>query len=812
MASDDKHLILPRLGRSIAFTPVGKPIHPIVPEPVDDRPEHARNLIERLHLALRGSSERLDAQSEVLPRDRRGLLLVLRPRDGSEIDLSFFRGTSHKIELLAASGRGRRQRVRVFVPERRVGKITEAIAQYGDWEEGERKPRFTDFFEQLGDINLAAVSRFWNGPEDASMPSKKDVADWEVWIRPAVAEDVKRVAPEFDVSVDPHATSFSRVVVMQMRARFANLERLLIATASVIELRPASELTVPPMSMTPVQRRNLASVLAGRIVPAPEGAPLTTIFDTGVRYQHVMLRASLPEARAHTLLPAWQKDDTDGHGTQMAGAALFGDLEKLIRRTDPIVLQTALESVTVLGASGSRRFNPSHQLREAIRRVERTPGRRIYSLSLGMPNNRNDGLPTEFSSTIDQLAFGDDTHKRLFCVAAGNLAESGDLVVGDYIGTNDATGIQTPGQAANALTVGAYTEKTDAEWGERAHAPRGDLCPSSRTAIAWRTHLAHKPDIVMEGGNRVVEADGVSTRMAESLCVLTTHNEIPGRPFAAAAETSIANAAAAGMATRVAALYPELWPETIRGLMVHSARWTPAMLNRWEGSTRAAAQDILRRFGWGVPSEERMRRSVDNVLTLIEQDRLSPFTQRPGGKPTYDKMNFYRLPWPREALDSIASEKVKLRITLSYFAEPFPSAITFDSEQDYFSHGLTFDVCEPDDDDNEAIARVNGRHRRAGHRPGGKRRRSRWILGSEARAVGTLRQDVWEGTAGDLATMNRISVVPERGWWSSFRTGKDADETVRYALIVSIEAPEAAVDLLTETSQAIAQLRTPVEV
>ena len=96
--------------------------------------------------------------------------------------------------------------------------------------------------------------------------------------------------------------------------------------------------------------------------------------------------------------------------------------------------------------------------------------------------------------------------------------------------------------------------------------------------------------------------------------------------------------------------------------------------------------------------------------------------------------------------------------------------------------------------------------------PGGRRRKNRWVLGSEARAVGTLRQDIWEGAAGDLATMNRISVLPERGWWSSFRTDKDADETVRYALIVSIEAPEAAVDLLTETSQAIARLPTVVEV
>lgn len=810
MASDDKHLILPRLGKGIAYAPVGRPVEPFVPEPVEDRPAHARDLIDDLSSALRRSEDRLKAQSAILPREKRGLLLVLKPRHGAEIDLSFFRGTSHRFELLTAAGRGRNQRVRVFLPEQRVSKISDAIAKYGEWEEGEHKPRFTNFFEQLGGIDPAVVARLWNGNGEA-LPPRDERVYWEVWIREAAVQDVIGAAERFRVAIHPGATSFQGVSVLLMRARFRDLDRLLIATASAIELRPASELSVPPTSMTPLQRVALARTLAGRIVPAPEDAPLTTILDTGVRYQHVMLNRSLPEGRAHSLLAAWPKDDADGHGTQMAGAALFGDLGDLTKRSGPIQLQTALESVAVLGSGASGRVNPSHQLREAIRRVERTPGRRIYSLSLGMPSNRNDGLPTEFSSVIDQLAYGDDKHKRLFCVAAGNLVRSTDLLVGDYIGTNDATGIQTPGQAANALTVGAYTDKTDAAWGERAHAPRGDLCPYSRTAISWTTHLAHKPDIVMEGGNRVVEADGVTTRVVEDLCVLTTHNAIPGTPFAAAAETSIANAAAAGMATRVAALYPELWPETIRGLMVHSARWTPAMLKRWDGRTSAAAQDLLRRFGWGVPSEAAMRRSVDNVLTLIEQDRLSPFTRKKG-RATYDKMNFYRLPWPREALEAIAAEKVKLRITLSYFAEPFPSAITYDSEQDYFSHGLTFDVGEPDDDDNEAIARINGRHRKAGHRPGGKRRKSRWILGSQARAVGTLRQDVWEGPAGDLATMNRISVVPQRGWWSSFRTDREPDETVRYSLIVSIEASDVVVDLLTETQQAITNLSLQTEI
>ena len=41
--------------------------------------------------------------------------------------------------------------------------------------------------------------------------------------------------------------------------------------------------------------------------------------------------------------------------------------------------------------------------------------------------------------------------------------------------------------------------------------------------------------------------------------------------------TSPATALASRMAARLISAYPDYWPETIRGLMVHSARWTPAM-------------------------------------------------------------------------------------------------------------------------------------------------------------------------------------------------------------------------------------------
>jgi hypothetical protein len=260
--------------------------------------------------------------------------------------------------------------------------------------------------------------------------------------------------------------------------------------------------------------------------------------------------------------------------------------------------------------------------------------------------------------------------------------------------------------------------------------------------------------------------------------------------------------------TRLMSAYPNLWPETIRALVVHSARWTPAMRARKTGNTKAAMLQLIHRFGWGVPDEERARRSASNALTLIVQDQMIPFKRSKGGGLQYNAMRFYRLPWPQDALEAISTEPVTMRVTLSYFAEPHPLALSHENLRDYFSHSLAFDVNEPDDDDEEAIARINAKHRTKGYRAGKPRRTTRWSLGTELRAVGTLRQDEWCGLAGDLARKNGISVYPEYGWWADFKTSVSPEAKVRYALVVSIESPNVENDLTLPVT--VVSQRSPV--
>src|SRR3546814_1349072 len=100
------------------------------------------------------------------------------------------------------------------------------------------------------------------------------------------------------------------------------------------------------------------------------------------------------------------------------------------------------------------------------------------------------------------------------------------------------------------------------------------------TSQTWEQHDAYKPDIVMEGGNLILDDDPLFSRATNHTLLLTTNKNYPNQPLGCTGETSAATARAAGLATRLQAQYPNFRAETLRGLMVHCAEWTSAMLAR----------------------------------------------------------------------------------------------------------------------------------------------------------------------------------------------------------------------------------------
>ncbi|WP_163014665.1 S8 family serine peptidase, partial [Pseudomonas viridiflava] len=94
---------------------------------------------------------------------------------------------------------------------------------------------------------------------------------------------------------------------------------------SIAELRRAKETADFFDSFTPAEQHEWAAELLGRTTfTASEHTPHIYILDTGVNHGHPLLTPALVEPDLHTIEPDWGVDDRHGHGTSMAGLALYG--------------------------------------------------------------------------------------------------------------------------------------------------------------------------------------------------------------------------------------------------------------------------------------------------------------------------------------------------------------------------------------------------------------------------------------------------------------------------------------------------------
>ena len=340
-------------------------------------------------------------------------------------------------------------------------------------------------------------------------------------------------------------------------------------------------------------------------------------------------------------------------------------------------------------------------------------------------------------------------------------------------------------------------------------AQAGELSPFSTTSQTWQSHWPLKPDVVFEGGNAGKDQFGACSM--PSLSLLTTHVNPSERLFTTSNATSSASALCARMAAQLMARYPDLWPETIRGLIVHSAQWTNAMklqfLPKNKKPTKSDMSQLVRHCGFGEPSLERAMWSVDNSLTMICEEFLLPFRCNNGKDIQLGDMNLHRLLWPLDKLEELGTTPVEMRVTLSYFIEPNPSARGINSRYRYESHGLRFDVERSFESEDTFRSRINAAAQSDEEHFSSTNSDSNWTIGPNGRHKGSLHSDIWEGTAADLASRGVIAIFPSTGWWKTRKKLKRFDQHIRYSLIISIRVPNVDVDLYTPI---VNQIKAPV--
>lgn len=814
------HLVLSQTSESKEFTAHGSGGGNKVVVPEQSRNQHGASLLAQLE-TVKPIVEQASQTQRNLGLES-GLGLQIQFEGGFDVELAFesLGNETKHIELLSVRKDGDSTIANVYVPEGKLDHFEKYITEYlEEKKDKNNNPRdHRNLIDTISTIRAAELRALWTDDLDVLPEDKNQQFWWEVWLtnkgnREIAAADFTKLANAVGCTVSDSRVDFPERTVVLMYGSENQFSQSVMTLNCVAELRRAKDTAEFFDGMDNEEQHEWqADLLARTTFPnLHDNTPRICLIDSGVNNGHSLLAPVIQTADLYTVRPDWGVDDESNHGTGLAGIAAYGDLTDALATNSPIQIEVLLESVKIIREDGQNNGDSKFHAKlfgDAVSQPEvPAPNRpRVFTSAVTTKDHRDRGRPSSWSAMVDRLssdADGGGQFRRLFILSAGNIREQAAYT--EYPDSLSTNLIHDPGQAWNAITVGAYTEKMETENAQlEPLAPLGGLSPFTTTSAAWDKAWPLKPDVVFEGGNLAKNTgDGFISR-EPSLVLLTTHYKHTERLFTTTNATSAASALCARMAGQLMSAYSQLTPETIRALIVHSAEWTESMRKKYLPANKAPTKNdyvnLIRHCGWGVPNIENAKWSASNSLTLVVEDKVHPYKKVKSDIKTRD-MNLHTLPWPKEELEALGETKVQMRVTLSYFVEPNPSARGTASKFHYPSCRLRFDVRRALESTEDFLARVNAAAILEEDEHQVNTTDPDWKLGEQNRHKGSLHQDIWEGTAADLASRGFLAIYPAMGWWRTRPKLERYNLPINYSLIVTIRTPETDVDIYNAVAQ-----------
>jgi hypothetical protein len=528
-------------------------------------------------------------------------------------------------------------------------------------------------------------------------------------------------------------------------------------------------------------------------VPAPsDDAPLVAVLDSGIASSHPLLAPAIGDARG--FLPEGDNaDDEHGHGTLVAGIALYDDVEACAL-SKQFIPQIRLLSGRILDANGNSdsRFI-ENIVDEAVRYFYENYGCRIFNLSYGDLNKPYQGGRVRgLAYTLDRLSRELDV---LFVVPTGNIIGPDLTWVGnypDYI--NEHGPLIDPAPALNVLTVGSIARydltnnsvRRPQDVAERPIARLDQPSPFTRSGPSVKGAI--KPEIVAYGGNQALGRSGMIT--AQGLGELSTNKDFAsGRVLSQICGTSFAAPHISHLAARLLYDRPDAGVNLIRALMIANAKIPSPSFNLLGNDYDRAAQLV----GYGSIDVSGIYRSTEDHILLIAESRL------------INKHNhFYEIPIP----DSFYNEgKRSRRREITVALAHCPPVRT--TRIDYKASRFTFKLIKAANLE-EAVASAD-KETRGESETNSELGGEKYAYGSRARSQGTVQATTW---AIKRSNNNRLFVIVTRndpGWGGALTNTEEP-----YALVIRmVDREYSAAKLYTQVKaklQAREQARPRVRI
>lgn len=775
-----------------------------------NRDEHARKLSS--------------AYSQVVTsiQQQRAINAAIRERGGSYIEFtatkelfipSKFEDNTQGIKLLNVKTiSGDKQKATVYIPEAKDSYYAKKIDDYANHQKDGSNPKNQEKLKSIQEIQVSTIEDLWlDEPDKIPTLEKK----WcEIWIDTEIkkkyqpTKDFLRVCHDLRIETSLSKIDFPDRTVYLVFVNKKDLENLLNSFGYICEIHEFHEPDDFFFDLKPREQKEWIDDLLSRVVDSDEKVRVC-ILDNGVSFNHPLLRDVTNQNEIQAIDTNWNISDVQHqrpHGTRMAGLCEYYDLQEKLESKLPVERKVQIESVKILPDNKNNKKKLYGYITEyAVNIAEATihSDNRVHCMAVTENEIKsNKGVPSSWSASLDNLISGyEDSKIKLFIISAGNT-DPQKIIDKGYPDATINSSVQSPAQSWNALTVGAASLHTlIPKKGLNVLAQPKDLSPFTTTSLDWDSRWPIKPEVLFNGGNAVKDDFG---GIYKDDCLLSTCED--AQTFAEINATSSATAQAANVAAELLSENPSLWPETVRALIVNSARWPAIACERYPDKTDRIK--LLRSFGYGIANKERTIHSFANNAVMIIEDEIQPFTSN-NGNIVANVMNFHKLPWPKDFLLGLGAEQVQIKITLSYFIEASPDSKGWFDKYKYQSAGLRFELKKSSETNESFMQRVNKFLRDEDYE--NDNTEDKWFLGPKKRNVGSIHSDYWRGTAAELAECSSIAIVPVTGWWKFKKKLGRSEKVMRYSLVVSLETQNKEIDIYNAVKTIIdTQVATPI--
>lgn len=377
--------------------------------------------------------------------------------------------------------------------------------------------------------------------------------------------------------------------------------------------------------------------------PEPD-SPTIIVFDSGVISGHPLMEKGMGDEVSGEYLIDPSKyennySDDVGHGTGVAGIALFGDINKRRKSLDfdPKVYILSCKVLFKdddngeIRATFSDKFLLQNQIILAINYfIDKFPENpKVINISF---NDSKEFYKlqhqTPIASFIDEIA---SESNCIFSISAGNqesalINQYPDGLLRDIKDVK----ITDPASSAYALSVGSIAQSYFQQDYQRLFLPQPDF-PSPYTRVGPGLNGMIKPDLVECGGNypQTISSDFYPNE--DPGIVVLNHNWIEEKKyFRIEAGTSYAAPMISYYAAHLWKRYPQFNANTIKALLISSSEYpclrpNPLNVNIYSKTPpRASDRDnLLNVYGYGKPNFEHAISSELNHVCLLAEETVS---------------------------------------------------------------------------------------------------------------------------------------------------------------------------------------------